>query len=92
MKKEFAETTSWLWSLILNPDVVWVDPWTQEEMSRERWKRIDRFHTFRPMWMYHVLTANPGCGCRKRFGLWRTIWCSEHGPGLLRDKDDEDDE
>lgn len=82
MKSEFAQTAHWLWDLIRNPDVVWLDGETKEEVSRERWKRFgspSRFHTFRPIWMSYFLTTNPGCGCRRRFGLWHTMWCMPHG-------------
>ena len=79
MMKEIVQTAVWLWNVARNPDVVWVDPETEEEVSRERWKRSARFHTFRPIWMSYFLTTNPGCGCRKRFGLWNTIWCMRHG-------------
>lgn len=102
MKKEIVQTASWLWDLIRNPDVVWVDAETKEEVSRERWKRFgspSRFHTFRPMWTYYFLTTNPGCGCAKRFGLWHTIWCSKHTFGkygwddeLSGWEDDEEDQ
>lgn len=87
MSGKVRQTVSWIWSLIRNPDVVWIDPETQEEVGRERWKRIDRFHTFRPIWTHYFLTTGPGCGCRKRFGLWHTIWCSKHGFAELLDDD-----
>lgn len=91
MKTEVRQTALWLWGIARNPDMVWLDANTQEEVSRGRWKRIDRFHILRPMWMYYFLTTNPGCGCRKRFGLWHTITCSEHA-GLNLGEDQEDDE
>lgn len=89
MIKEARETAGWLWNVVRNPDVVWVDPDTGEEVSRERWKRVARWHTFKPMWTFYFLTARPGCGCAKRFGLWRTIWCSEHAGVKLGMDDDE---
>ena len=72
-----SRTGRWLWGVLRNPDVVWVDVQTQEE-SRERWRRIDRFRVFRPRWIRDAFTVRSSCGCRRRFGLWRTIWCSEH--------------
>lgn len=84
MIKQTKETARWVWGIVRNPDVVWVDPETHEEDSRERWKRRDRFHTLRPIWMYSFLTTGPGCGCRKRFGLWNTLWCMEHAFALPR--------
>jgi hypothetical protein len=32
----------------------------------------------RPYWTHVALTTEEPCGCRRRFGLWRTIWCFEH--------------
>lgn len=90
MKKEIAQTASWLWGIVRNPDVVWVDVDTGAELS-EYWKRIDRFHILRPMWMYTFLTTEADCGCRKRFGLWRVIICSEH-TGFWDNEDEDDDE
>lgn len=72
------ETARFLWGMIRNPDVVWEDT-NGEVASVERWTRVQRWHVFRPMWTYYVFTTNPGCGCRKRFGLWPTMWCSDHG-------------
>lgn len=96
MKKQAKQTAWWLWYGIRNPDVVWVDPETGEESSRERWKRIDRLRTFRPIWMSYFLTTGTGCGCRKRFGLWHTMWCMNHSfekagidPNRWLDEDDE---
>lgn len=78
MISEAKQTASWLWDVIRNPDVVWLDGNTGGEASRERWKRIDRFRILRPTWTFYFLTTKQGCGCRKRFGLWRTIICSDH--------------
>jgi hypothetical protein len=71
------QTFGWLWEVIRNPDVVWVDTNTGEE-TRERWSRWQRFHIFRPSWTHYALTTKKPCGCRKRLGLWRVIFCSEH--------------
>ena len=90
MIKEVQQTAAWLWGVARNQDVVWVDPESEEEVSRERWKRSSRWHTFRPLWMYYFLTTRPGCGCAKRFGLWHTMWCSDHGFGT-RGKGDDDE-
>jgi hypothetical protein len=83
MIKETEQTARWVWGLIRNPDVVWIDPETKEEVSRERWPRFrgspSRWATFRPIWMYYAFTTKPACGCRKRFGIWNTIWCMRHG-------------
>jgi hypothetical protein len=76
--KEAKQTVSWLWDVIRNPDVVWVDGNTGEEVNRERWKRSTRWHTLRPIWTFYVFTIRAECGCRKRFGLWHTIYCSKH--------------
>lgn len=88
MKAEAKQTAMWLWDLARNPDVVWLDANTKEEVSREHWKRRSRFHILRPIWMYCFLTTDPGCGCRRRFGLWHTMWCSEHIGLDLNDEDD----
>lgn len=82
MIKEARQTVSWLWDVIYNPDVVSVDVETGEEI-RESWKRSAQFHLLRPMWMRYFLTTNPGCGCRKRFGLWYTMWCGKHAGYIL---------
>lgn len=87
MKKEIRHTAVWLWHVATNPDVVWLDPETNEEVSRERWKRKERFQVLRPLWTFTFLTTNPGCGCRKRFGLWHTIWCAEHCGLELKDEE-----
>lgn len=78
----------WLRDLARNPDVVWLDT-DGKEAVRERWKRSARFHILRPIWMYYFLTTNPGCGCAKRFGLWHTIWCSDHAFEMADEKDEE---
>lgn len=91
MKKEASQTMSWLWELVRNPDVVWLDGTTKEEVSRERMSRYNRFHIFRPMWMYTFATTNPGCGCRRRFGLWCTLTCSDHVGLDLNNLNDEED-
>lgn len=78
MIKEAKQTAAWLWDVARNPDVVWVDPESGEEASRERWTRMARWHTLRPIWMYHFLTTKAACGCRRRFGLWRVITCGDH--------------
>jgi hypothetical protein len=70
-------TGRWLWGVLRNPDVVWVDLQTKEEI-RERWRRRDRFQIFRPRWIRDAFTTRQSCGCRRRFGLWRTTWCSDH--------------
>lgn len=37
----------------------------------------------RPYWTYTILTTRKPCGCRKRFGLWHTIYCAGHVFGPL---------
>ena len=40
----------------------------------------------RPRWTRTILTTRESCGCRKRFGLWHTIYCAGHvfGPLMAR--------
>lgn len=78
MSNKATETAAWLWGVIRNPDVEWIDTGTGETASVEKWTRSTRFHLFRPYWTHVVFTTNPGCGCRKRFGLWATISCMKH--------------
>jgi hypothetical protein len=75
---KLKDTASFLWDVIRNPDVVWVDTETGETASVERWTRVQRWHTFRPYWTHTIFTKRYPCGCRKRFGLWATIWCMDH--------------
>ena len=72
-----GEAASWLWGVVRNPDVVWVDVHTGEK-STEHMSRWTRFHIFKPIWVTYACTTKLSCGCRKRFGLWRIIFCSEH--------------
>lgn len=69
------EVAVWLWGVVKNPDVVWVDTHTGEE-TRERWKRRDRFRLLCPL--RYVFTTRSGCGCLRRFGLWKIAFCAEH--------------
>lgn len=77
VSNKISETFHFLWGVIRNPDVVWEDA-DGKTASVEQWTRAQRWHVFRPMWTHYVFTTNPGCGCRKRFGLWSTMWCSDH--------------
>lgn len=73
-------TTEWAWGMVRNPPLVW----NNEDGSFSHTEQVPRFGgdfnrwALRPMWMYRLLTTNPGCGCRRRFGLWRTIYCMDH--------------
>lgn len=91
MKKEIAQTALWLWGIARNPDLVWVDQKTKEE-EREHCSRRFRYQVLRPIWMFTFLTTDPGCGCRRRLGIWQTIWCAEHLFGDSWKCDDEDDD
>lgn len=96
MISEAKQTAAWLWHVVTNPDVVWVDPETEEEAERERVSRSTRFHSFRPPWMLTAFTRQLDCGCRKRFGLWFVTyrWKCPHDHGrlnkILNDLDDVD--
>lgn len=78
----------WLWDVVRNPDVVWLDPTTGDEASRERWSRRQRFHILRPAWTHYALTTRMPCGCRRRLGLWYTIRCAEHASIWLGGEDE----
>jgi hypothetical protein len=75
---KIQETAGWLWGVIRNPPIEWTDTETGELTHTETMTRSTRFHVFRPYWTHVAFTTDPGCGCRKRFGLWATIWCMEH--------------
>lgn len=65
-----------LWGLVLNRPLVWLA--RDGSVTYERYRRAERWAITRPGWTFYVLTTGPGCGCRRRFGLWRTIICSPH--------------
>lgn len=75
------KTLSWAWSMIRNPDMVWLNEdgsvFETEHVPRFGGEYMNRW-SLRPMWMHYAFTTKPGCGCRKRFGLWNTIWCMDH--------------
>ena len=87
MLEKTKQTYGWLRDIVLNPDIVWIDPETREEVGHERWTRRRRWHLLRPTWTYYFLTTRSGCGCVKRFGLWHTMWCTSHA-GLDELEDD----
>lgn len=75
-------TLRWGWSLITNPELVWLNT-DGSVAERERINRFRGYMTWwsiRPLWMHYALTTRAHCGCRRRFGLWRTIICSDHCP------------
>jgi hypothetical protein len=55
-------------------------------MDGERFSRRYMWALTRPMWTHTIFTTHEGCGCRKRFGLWNTIYCADHifGPRIKR--------
>ena len=49
----------------------------------EVYSRRDVWAMARPYWTHTALTTHEACGCRRRFGLWRTIYCRNHAFGPL---------
>lgn len=72
-------TLRWLWGLIRNPELVWLNP----DGTVYRTEKVNRFRgpftrwDLRPYWFDTILTTHAACGCRKRFGLWHTVWCMD---------------
>ena len=77
MIKTIDQTTRFLWAWAFNRTVTWEDPETGKT-DVDHWDRTEFWQVFRPMWTHTVFTTNPGCGCRRRFGIWPTMWCSDH--------------
>lgn len=77
MIKEADQTARFLWAWLFNRTVTWTDTETQAEVV-EHWDRTEFWHVFQPGWFGTFATTNPGCGCRKRLGVWPTRWCTGH--------------
>lgn len=77
MIKTIDQTTRFLWAWAFNRTVTWVDPETGCTET-EVYGRQDFWLVFRPHWFRTIFTTNPGCGCRRRFGIWQTMWCHDH--------------
>ena len=69
--------------IITNPPIQFGDE------PPEHWSRWERWQVFRPMWTHTLLTTHADCGCRRRFGLWRTIYCAPHVFGPVWDDGEE---
>lgn len=63
-----------IWYTIKNPPVEFEGDWK----APERYSRADSWALTRPMWTHTIFTTEAGCGCRRRFGLWHTMWCAPH--------------
>ena len=77
-------TLRFIRDLIANPPVMFGD-------DEEQWTRRERWQVLRPMWTHTIATTRDECGCQRRFGMWRTIWCAGHtfGPAWLDQIGDE---
>lgn len=51
--------------------------WTARNrpVDGEVFDRRTMWELTRPYWTHTIFTVQQDCGCRRRFGLWRTIWC-----------------
>lgn len=77
--KDVREVAHWTWGMIWNPPLVWVN----RDGTHSHTERVGRFRgnftrwSIRPMIFHYAFTTRLECGCRKRFGVRRTIWCSD---------------
>lgn len=57
--------------------------WTARNVpvDGEQFSRRDMWALTRPYWTYTALTTLADCGCRRRLGVWRTLWCVDHAFG-----------
>jgi hypothetical protein len=44
----------------------------------EQFDRRTMWALVRPYWTHTAFTTEAACGCRRRFGIWHTIWCFAH--------------
>jgi hypothetical protein len=81
-----TNTVAWLWGMVRNPPLVWenLDGTSSHTEQVPRFGNMSRWD-LRPHWMHTVLTTGHACGCRKRLGLWRTIYCMDHAGLSLGD-------
>lgn len=77
--KDVRQIAHWSWGMIWNRPLVWenADGTFSHTEKVRRFKGPFSRWTIRPMIFHTAFTTRPDCGCRKRFGLWRTIWCSK---------------
>lgn len=72
-------TAQWAWRMIWNPPLVWNNPdgtYSHSEQTNRFRGDFTRWD-MRPMWFHTALTTHLDCGCRKRLGRKRTIWCMD---------------
>jgi hypothetical protein len=73
---DIKETRYWLWSMVFNPPLVWVDQDGHEE--KEQVSRKRKWRTFRPAWTYSIFTTRQPCGCSKRYWGKQVMICWPH--------------
>lgn len=73
------DTLHWAWGMIWNPPLVWMN----QDGTFSHTEQVNRFRgkftrwDMRPLWFHTAFTTKLSCGCRKRLGIKRTIWCMD---------------